>query len=331
MKRLVVGDIHGCYSELEALLDEVGLSSDDEIIAIGDIVNRGPDSPRVLDFFCRTPNARSLKGNHEHKHVLSFHGRSSPALSQIIAREQFGEDAYPKAVAYMESLPHFLEFADAIIVHGFFEPGVPLREQRDDVLLGTLDGEAYLRARYGWPWYELYDGEKPLIVGHRHYLGTARPLIHRDRIFAIDTGCTHRGALTGMLLPGFRIVSVPSARNYWPETRDAFIELRAASIPPESLSWRETNRLLSRNEKEVPAAVRDLIARLRPLRDAAERALSELRRSLLVGNDRPQAQKLAPLLDPARTGELTLDDVRRVFEGPGDLVGFVNDLGHPIS
>ncbi len=51
MQRLVIGDIHGCYNELMALLDAAALSEDDEIIALGDIVDRGPDSEKVLAFF----------------------------------------------------------------------------------------------------------------------------------------------------------------------------------------------------------------------------------------------------------------------------------------
>jgi len=49
VRQLIVGDIHGCYAELCALLDLAGLSSEDEIVAIGDIVDRGPESPQVLD------------------------------------------------------------------------------------------------------------------------------------------------------------------------------------------------------------------------------------------------------------------------------------------
>ena len=51
MKRLIIGDIHGCYSELQDLIKKADLTSQDEIIALGDIVDRGPESPEVLSFF----------------------------------------------------------------------------------------------------------------------------------------------------------------------------------------------------------------------------------------------------------------------------------------
>jgi len=47
---LVIGDIHGCYAELLDLLDRAGLGTGDWILAVGDVLDRGPDSQQVLDF-----------------------------------------------------------------------------------------------------------------------------------------------------------------------------------------------------------------------------------------------------------------------------------------
>ncbi len=48
MKVLIIGDIHGCYVELQDLLEEAELTQGDGIIALGDIVDRGPETPEVL-------------------------------------------------------------------------------------------------------------------------------------------------------------------------------------------------------------------------------------------------------------------------------------------
>lgn len=159
-------------------------------------------------------------GNHERKHVRSFRGEIPPALSQIITRQQLGA-AYPEAIEFMQTLPRFIELDDALLVHGFFEPDVSLEEQRDTVLIGTLSGEKYLTQTYPRPWYELYRGSKPLVVGHRDFLGTREPFVYQDRVFGLDTGCYHGGALTGLLLPDFKIVSVPSRKDYWSELKRA--------------------------------------------------------------------------------------------------------------
>jgi len=239
MKRLIIGDIHGCYAELQDLLAKAGLSSSDEIIALGDVVDRGPDSPRVLEFFREQPNARSLRGNHERKHVRSFAGEIRPAVSQRISRWQIGEAGYAAACGFMDGFDRFVELPEAILAHGFFEPGVALPDQRETVVAGTMSGECYLKRRYDRVWYELYDGEKPLIVGHRDYLASGEPLIWKDRVFGIDTGCCYGGALTGILLPDFRVVSVPSRENHWLKTRKSHAFLMDRSADVASLAWNQ--------------------------------------------------------------------------------------------
>jgi serine/threonine protein phosphatase 1 len=67
--RLVIGDFHACFADLQELLAHAGLGDDDEIIAVGDILDRGPDNKAVLDFFRRRPRTLSVMGNHERKHL----------------------------------------------------------------------------------------------------------------------------------------------------------------------------------------------------------------------------------------------------------------------
>jgi serine/threonine protein phosphatase 1 len=226
MRYLVVGDIHGCYDEFRELLDKAGLGWDDPIIAIGDIVDRGPDSAGVLRFFQQTPNARSLKGNHEDKHVRSFRGEAEPALSQVLTRRHIGEADYPAAVTFMEAMPHYLDLPDALLVHAFYEPGVPLSRQRDEMLIGREGAQEQLRKWGGlWEWYKHYDGTKPLIIGHKDYSGEKQPFVYQDRVYGIDTRCYENGALTGLLLPDFRFISVPSRGDYWTALQYKYADL----------------------------------------------------------------------------------------------------------
>jgi serine/threonine protein phosphatase 1 len=358
MKKLVIGDIHGCYTELMDLLDRAGLTSEDEIIAVGDLVDRGPDSPRVLEFFRSHPQARSLLGNHERKHLRSYRKEISPALSQQIARQQFGEERYREAIAFMETLPIFFEFPEALVVHGFFEPDIPLEEQREVVLVGTMSGDGYLQKRYPRPWYELYTGDKPIIVGHLDYLRNRQPLIYQDRVFGIDTGCCHGGALTGLLLPDFRIVSVPSRKDYWSEVKGRYEDLRLESAPDESLRWDQIERLttLAEQRSDLATKVSERMARLTPLLAEAgdvlerlyahivaenQRILSELRaedpfdKSSLAEQARRYAHRIgrtpmAPFLHMARKGELTLDALRKRFGKPAQVIAFARKIGFPL-
>ncbi|MBI2841120.1 MAG: metallophosphoesterase [Acidobacteria bacterium] len=215
MKRLIVGDIHGCHQELMDLLDQAGLSGDDEIIALGDLIDRGPDSPAVVDFYRCAPGARSLMGNHERKHVRISKGEIPASASQLLARQQFSAIGYAEAIAFFEGLPFFIDLPEATLVHGCLDPGKSLSDQRPETLLGTLSGESYLRRHYDAPWYELYAGEKPVVAGHHDYSKVGKPMVINDRVFLIDTGCCYGRALTGIILPDFQFLTVQSRRNYW--------------------------------------------------------------------------------------------------------------------
>lgn len=233
MKTFVIGDIHGCYRELLDLLDRAGLAQDDRIIAIGDVVNRGPDSRRALAFFQKRPphQAMSIMGNHEHAHVQAYRKGKRPALSTLLARWQF-DDGYAEAVAYMKHMPLYLDLPEAVLVHGYLEPGIPLRKQKRRVLIGTNKAEDELAHRYDCPWYELYDGDKPLIVGHRDHAGDRQPFIYHDRVYGIDTRCVYGGSLTGLLLPDFKLISVPARRDHWESARNYYANLRELSSQP---------------------------------------------------------------------------------------------------
>jgi hypothetical protein len=84
-----------------------------------------------------------------------------------------------------------------------------------------------LRRKYEAPWFKLYDGEKPVVVGHHDYLRTGEPLIYEDVVYGIDTGCCLGGRLTGLLLPDFRIVSVPSRADYWSELQCQYADIHS--------------------------------------------------------------------------------------------------------
>jgi predicted phosphodiesterase len=67
-RTIVIGDVHGCLRELEALLERVRPGGGDALWFAGDLVNRGPDSAEVVRLV-RGLGARTVMGNHDHKHV----------------------------------------------------------------------------------------------------------------------------------------------------------------------------------------------------------------------------------------------------------------------
>jgi len=316
MSTLVIGDIHGCYYELQELLDKAGLSSKDKIVAVGDIVDRGPETPEVLNFFQGTPDAQTLMGNHERKHVRASRGEIQLSVSQRISQVQLAE-AYPDAVEWMNALPIFLDLPEAIVVHGYLEPGIPLGEQNPSILCGTMGGERILRDHYDRPWYELYDGGRPVIVGHKNYTESDQPFIFRDKVFGLDTSCVMGKSLTGILLPSFRIITIPSRGNLWERVRREYRAARKAGASRPMESWSE----------QEDASLEELVEKVRATSDAI---LTKLRFTPRYSRlkQRQQARLYAEivgegpaavLLQLARLGKLDLESARAVVLKPSQI------------
>jgi len=318
MQTLVIGDIHGCYEELQALLDKAGLASSDAIISIGDLVDRGPETPQVLDFFRENAAARALLGNHESKHVRAARGELKLALSQQISRQQFGA-AYPPAVAWMAGLPLCIELPEAVLAHGYLEPGLALDQQNRSVLCGTMGGDKLLRERYERPWYEIYDGQKPAIVGHHNYTGTDQPFIYRDKVFGLDTNCVNGKALTGLLLPSFRFIAVPSRGDLWLQVRRAYRAARPPARQPSrpAVPWSQQDDLaLEQMIDKVRQANESLLARLLARPGFAE--LSARQQAKLYAFEAGPGA-FATLMQLARLDKLDLETAHRILKEPGDV------------
>lgn len=324
MQTLVIGDIHGCFNEFQTLLDKVGLTEDDSIVSVGDCVDRGPDTPAVLRFFQEKSNALLIMGNHERKHVRANRHEVKLARSQIISRIQFGE-TYPDALAFMNELPLYLDLPDALVVHGYFEPGFPLSQQRATVLCGTMGGDSYLHTHYDRPWYELYDGEKPLLVGHHNYSNTNQPFSYRDHVFGLDTDCVTGKALTGLLLPSFKIVSVPSQANYWAQIQRAYPKTKAPSPPADkAMEWsaHDEERLLRLIDTIIQRANTILL----DLHSDPEFASLPGRKQAKQFGAKAGTGAFGALLHLARLNQLDSESARKVLKSPERLSAILHKL-----
>ena len=314
MQALVIGDIHGCFDELQALLDKAGLVEGDAIISIGDHVDRGPQTPQVLSFFMNTPNAEVIMGNHERKHVRASRQEVKLARSQKISKIQFG-DAYPEALAFMNSRPLYLDLPDAIIVHGYFEPGIPCDRQKPSVICGTMGGDRYLQTHYERPWYQLYDGNKPILVGHKNYTGTDQPFVYLDRVFGLDTNCVTGKALTGILLPSFRFISVPSRANHWMHVSRMYPQ------PPKQFQLRPTPVAWSETEKSMLLVLIQKVYQLkeevlRELQSKPGYAEMPARAQVRMFSNRVGDGLLATLLQLSRVGRLDGELAHKILKTP---------------
>lgn len=336
MRTLLVGDIHGCFDELQDLIEKAGLGSGDRLVSVGDFVDRGLKTPEVVRFMRGVGDherggleIRAIKGNHEHKHLRASRGEVKLALSQEIAREQLGAE-YPPALGFFDSLPYYLDLPEVIVVHGGLDPnpGLSLDEQSPDILTGTQRGEWILASRYSSNWYTLYQGPKPVVFGHMDIHHNGQPYIYGDTAIGLDTGCVFGRRLTGLLLPCFTFVSVPSRADYWCDLKRRYRKLRAPKPkpprPPET-PWADPDeRLLSALITWAKEKNNAILLHLK----ASEDYDNLTHREQALAYDRQIRQHpVAKLLHLARVEKLATDLAKRALKDPNHLRRISDQLG----
>lgn len=316
-RHILIGDIHACHEELCELLDRVALSEGDVLVSLGDVVDRGPAPAEVLALLRGRPNTVVLMGNHERKHA-----RQVFSFSQEVTRLQLGE-GYAEAVRWMTGLPYVYEADTFLATHAAWMPGKVRGEQREDVLSGTVSGERALTEALGSArWAERYDGDKPLVVGH-HVVSA--PEIVRDRVYFLDTGACHGGALTALIVPDFKLVSVPARTDHWSQVRRAWQSRVLLTRPWPEMSWSKARRELDRLSEGPDPSLTAVAAWM----DAVEGLFPECLTRLLRHEADPAtvSSGMAPLLHMARRGRLDLTTLRERHATPRQLLTLADALG----
>jgi hypothetical protein len=203
-RTIIVGDVHGCRAELDALLDRLAFTTGDRLVFVGDLVSRGPDSLGVLAVARRT-GAHLVLGNHEAKLVAWRRAKPEKRKDLPISRHhaQIAESLAESDWALLANAPLWLDFPehDLRVVHAGLVPGVPMDRQLEKNLLHmrclTLHGEASDEKWGSAPlWGTQYVGSPHVVFGH-NAMGTVQ--LH-GWATGIDTGCVYGGALTSLVL-----------------------------------------------------------------------------------------------------------------------------------
>lgn len=209
-RTLVVGDIHGCYDELLDLIAEARLGPEDTLVAVGDLIVKGPKSREVLELFISESRFSSVMGNHDLAILNSLRGENvelTAAQARTLAELDAGRARY---VGYLESLPLMIDLGGHLVVHAGLRPNVALEKQSEEDLteLRTLGPDR--TSRDGTPWYEEYSGEKIVLFGHWPALCARRA----QRAIGLDTGCVYGNRLTGYMIETDETLSVPARARY---------------------------------------------------------------------------------------------------------------------
>lgn len=247
-KVAVIGDIHGCIDEAIALYKKLEWMTLDEIWGAGDLVDRGPDSGAVVQFF-RENNIPSVRGNHEDSIIKAWehtHRAGKPVSNPDKARTV--SQLKPEDYEWLKTLPKLHVFDDTklIIVHGGLWPGLSLYQQPWNVIRAQMihpknvgvnrwwgpdaikqgkeaKSEVDNRAEGYERWYRLYDHEYDCVFGHSVF---NQPLIHQNegsgKCVGVDTGSCFGGMVTAGIFDGGDPVflSVKSKRVYFELSRN---------------------------------------------------------------------------------------------------------------
>ncbi len=255
----VIGDIHGCRAELEALLTELGYTIAHDAdgraidahhparraIFVGDLVDRGPDTPGVLRLvmgMVAAGNALCVSGNHEAKLLRALRGRNvqtTHGLAESLAQLGAESDEFRAAVQrFIDGLiSHYvLDGGQLVVSHaGLIEryQGRASGRVREFCLYGQTTGETDeygLPVRY--PWAQEYRGHAMVLYGH-----TPVPDVEWiNNTLCLDTGCVFGGKLTALRYPEREVVSVPAASVYYEPAKPLFTTHRCSASPKCSTS-----------------------------------------------------------------------------------------------
>ncbi|WP_018349709.1 polynucleotide kinase-phosphatase [Longispora albida] len=235
----IIGDVHGCRAELETLLVRLGyvIERDDQgrpvsaahpegrqAVFVGDLVDRGPDSPGVLRLVMGMTGAGTalcVPGNHEQKLLRKLRGRKvsvTHGLAETLEQlEREGPAFTETAAAWIDGLVSHLRLDGGrlVVAHAGLKEEYQGRASgrvRDFCLYGESTGETDeygLPVRY--PWARDYRGDAMVVYGH-----VPSPKAEWvNNTICLDTGCVFGGELTALRYPEKELVSVPAERVHY--------------------------------------------------------------------------------------------------------------------
>jgi protein phosphatase len=231
----IIGDVHGCYDELCALLEKMGCAVDRaactarplakrRVLFLGDLCDRGPKNTETLRLVMNMAEAGAalcIPGNHDVKLLRKLRGADVKLTH-----------GFDSTLSQLErEIPEFVEklivFLDGLVSHYVFDQGrlvvshAGLKESyqgrssgrvREFCLYGETTGET---DEFGLPvrlnWAEEYQGKALVVYGH---VPSREPRFLNNTV-CIDTGCVFGGNLSAYRYPEGEIVSVAAAREYY--------------------------------------------------------------------------------------------------------------------
>jgi bis(5'-nucleosyl)-tetraphosphatase (symmetrical) len=267
MATYAIGDIHGCWDTLQALLERIDYSRRDDCLwLVGDLVNGGPSSLRVLRWARQLGDrAVTVLGNHDLHMLAVAHGAHDLKPDDTFEDVLRAEDS-DALLDWLRRRPLLHRRGDWVLVHAGLLPQWSVDDAVDaahdvETRLRGPDLEGFFDEMYGneprnWsdelegidrarliinamtrmrcvdddgaldfdyketlagvpshlrPWFdhpERQSRDAQIVFGHWSAVG----YLHRDRVYALDSGARWGGKLTALRLDDRRVFQVESHR-----------------------------------------------------------------------------------------------------------------------
>lgn len=243
MTAWIVGDIHGCARELEALIDNINLGPSDRLICVGDLFHRGPDPVGVMEIL-EDVGASFVLGNHELRVLqrCNLAPRNADVSDRPPLRTEFppleaqdfaGDGDRPcevpeadraRCLTFLQSYAGFYISSTELdgvsgtpdgrpwwVVHAGIQAGRPLEANS----IRTLTRARRTGARGEPYWYESWHGPALVLFGHTPGR-VPRARMSRNKLVALglDTSCVYGGSLTAYAPEIDEVRSVSAIQTY---------------------------------------------------------------------------------------------------------------------
>ena len=218
-RTILIGDVHGCIDELQELAAQLEIGSRDQVILLGDLIGKGPDSLSCIEYV-RSRSFLSLLGNHEfqfrekiHKQIQGQEGITEGITQREPAKWPATWRMFHRHFDWLDSLPWYVVERNFITVHAGFIPALGIRhtplhwllnirelprQKPDNIADNIADyGKACAENGPEKPWFHDYCAAKPVYFGHWAKLGYTM----KNNCTCLDTGCVYGGSLSAVVIP----------------------------------------------------------------------------------------------------------------------------------
>ncbi len=336
----IIGDVHGCADELTDLLIELGyqIETGNEYkyqfkitpptnrmaFFVGDLTDRGPDSPRVLKMVMSMVEggaALCVSGNHDDKLMRYLKGHkvnTKHGLDTTIEQlEKESEDFVAQVLDFLMKLDshYIVDDGRLVVAHAGINEFLQGRESgavRSFCLYGDTNGKKYpsgMPVRLNWA--DKYRGDALVVYGH--VAVTKAELVNNT--MDIDTGCVFGGELTALRYPSGELAQIP-ARKVYAQKRTPMTRLyRNLSI--QHIEGVELNRTTLTTDRRIVTHL--------------NRNISVKSNQLTVAFDKISTSELAPnwlVYIPPSTLQISPTEIEQDFlEHPNMMFSFYKKKG----